>query len=413
MNVNFFIASRYLRQRRRGEGFYNLISIIAIAGVFVGVAALIITLSVFNGFNGELKDRIAGVFPHIEISKYGNAPITVKEYQDTIAPGLSKMREVTGFAPVVNKKTAIQFRGSTAGVSLTGVRIEDLPKMSSITNPSYYMEGEWSFANHGAVVGTELAANLGLRVGDTIIVVAPDREPIMTPLGVPVPIVNKFEIRGIFDAGFFDYNLLGVFIDLQDAQLLFGHNRTFTNVEVKLKDPLYSPKVVEKIQNDIGFPFVWVTDWLMQNKNLFSALKMQKVVVFIVLTLIILVAAFNIIGTLIMTVMRKTREIGILRAIGMKSAGVMKVFTFFGLLIGFIGTILGTIFGVFASLVLDRFKIIRLPADVWYIDTVPVRVQGLDVAVIAVTALLITFLASIYPAFRASRMDPVEAVRYE
>ncbi|MBN2378240.1 ABC transporter permease [candidate division WOR-3 bacterium] len=413
MNVNFFVARRYIRQRRRGEGFYNLISIIAIAGVFVGVSALIIALSVLNGFNGELKDRIAGVFPHVEITKYGEAPITVQEYEETLAPYLSKMREVAGFGPVLNIQTALRFRANTTGVNLTAVAVEDLPRISSITDPAYPLEGEWSFADHGVVIGTQLAANLSIRVGDTVMIVAPNREPIMTPFGVAVPIVNTFVVRGIFDAGFFDYNLLGVFMNIKDAQPLFGYENSYTDVEVKLKDPLDSQKVIEKIKKDVGYPFIWISDWLMQNKNLFSALKMQKVVVFIVLTLIILVAAFNIIGTLIMTVMRKTREIGILRALGMKSRGIMRIFTYFGLLIGFLGTLFGTIFGVLTSLIIDRFKIIRLPSDVWYIDTVPVRVHWLDVLVIGVAAMLITFVATLYPAIKAARLDPVEAVRYE
>ena len=412
MNVDLFIARRYLRQQRKGEGFYNIISVIAIAGVFVGVAALIIALSVLNGFNGELKDRIAGVFPHIEISKWGLAPILAQEYEDSVASRLAKMREIKGFAPVVNIKTIINFRTKSSGISLSGVAQEDLVKISSITDSSYPLEGEWSFADHGVVIGTQLAAELEIRIGDTVLIGNP-REPIMTPYGIPIPVVNKFVVRGIFDAGFFDYNLLGVFMDIKDAQMLFGYENTYTNIEVKLRDPLQSPKVIEKITDEIGYPFIWITDWLMQNKNLFSALKMQKVVVFIVLALIILVAAFNIIGTLIMTVMRKTREIGILRAIGMKSKGIMRIFTYYGLLIGFLGTLFGTVFGVLASVLIDKLKILKLPSDVWYIDTVPVKVNGLDVLFIAVAAMAITFFATLYPALKASRLNPVEAVRYE
>jgi len=412
VNVDLFIARRYLRQQRKGEGFYNIISVIAIAGVFVGVAALIIALSVLNGFNGELKDRIAGVFPHIEISKWGLAPILAQEYEDSVASRLAKMREIKGFAPVVNIKTIINFRTKSSGISLSGVAQEDLVKISSITDSSYPLEGEWSFADHGVVIGTQLAAELEIRIGDTVLIGNP-REPIMTPYGIPIPVVNKFVVRGIFDAGFFDYNLLGVFMDIKDAQMLFGYENTYTNIEVKLRDPLQSPKVIEKITDEIGYPFIWITDWLMQNKNLFSALKMQKVVVFIVLALIILVAAFNIIGTLIMTVMRKTREIGILRAIGMKSKGIMRIFTYYGLLIGFLGTLFGTVFGVLASVLIDKLKILKLPSDVWYIDTVPVKVNGLDVLFIAVAAMAITFFATLYPALKASRLNPVEAVRYE
>jgi lipoprotein-releasing system permease protein len=409
LNVNLFIARRYLRQRRKGEGFYSIISIIAIAGVFVGVAALIIALSVLNGFNGELKDRIAGVAPHISIQKFYSNPITPKEYKE-VSSKLNKMYEVVGVAPTLMHRSLIQSQFGSEGILLRGVDLELLKKTSSITSSSYPLDGEWSFANHGIVIGQQLAQNLRVKVGDTVILMSPVNT-IMTPVG-PIPVVKNYVVRGIFDAGFYDYNMVMVFIDLHDAQALYGYGNQITNIDVRLRDPLLSPRVSQRIRTEIGYPYTPV-DWLYENKNLFAALKMQKAVVFIVLTLIILVAAFNIVATLIMTVMRKTREIGILKAIGMTSAGVMRVFTTFGLLIGIIGTFLGTAFGVLVSWFVDKFKIIKLPSEVWYIDTVPVRVQWLDLVLIAVAAIAITFLATIYPARRASKLDPVEAIRYE
>jgi lipoprotein-releasing system permease protein len=409
MNFNLFIARRYLRQRRKGEGFYNLISTIAIAGVFIGVAALIIALSVLNGFNGELRDRIVGVSPHITVQKFYADPITPEEYQRAAAK-LSAIREVTGIGPAIMHKTLIQSKYGAEGCLVRGVDPKKLSQTSSITDPRYPLEGSWSFADRGIVIGRQLADNLRVQPGDTINISSSENF-IMTPVG-PIPIVTNYVVRGIFDAGFYDYNMVMVFMDIKNAQQLFGYGDRITHIEVKLADPLKSTKVSQEIRDQLAYPFVPV-DWLMQNKNLFSALKMQKAVVFIVLTLIILVAAFNIIATLIMTVMRKTREIGILRALGMTSKDVMSVFTYFGLLIGVAGTVLGSVFGVAVSWIIDRFKIIRLPAEVWFIDTVPVKVQPLDVLLIALAAIAITFIATLYPARRASRLDPVEAVRYE
>lgn len=414
MSYELFIGLRYLKAKRK-QTFVSLITLISIAGVMVGVTALIVVIAVMNGFKEDLRDKILGVTSHVVISRFdGN----ISKYQEVRA----KVEEVSGVnaaTPFIYTQVMISSRKAISGAVLRGIepktasKVINLPKnmrAGSLEELEAENKPEGMRSTPGIILGNELARNIGALRGDPVTVISPLGR--LTPLG-RVPRSQTFRVAGIFDSGMYEYDSTIAYVSLWAAQRFLGIGDRVTGIEVRVDDIYEADRVARAIGKALdGYPY-WSRDWMRMNKNLFSALKLEKIVMFIILTLIILVAAFNIVGTLIMVVIEKTRDIAILKSMGATRRSIMKIFMIEGAVIGLVGTLLGLLGGYTLCTLLATYKFIELPSDVYYISTLPVQMNPLDVALIAVAAIVITLAASVYPAWQASRFDPAEAIRYE
>lgn len=414
MSYEMFIGLRYLRAKRK-QTFVSLITLISIAGVMVGVTALIVVIAVMNGFKEDLRDKILGVTSHVVISRFdGN----ISKYQEVRA----KVGEVSGVnaaTPFIYTQVMISSRKAISGAVLRGIepktasKVINLPKnlrAGSLEELEAENKPEGMRSTPGIILGNELARNIGASRGEPVTVISPLGR--LTPLG-RVPRSQTFRVAGIFDSGMYEYDSTIAYVSLWAAQRFLGIGDRVTGIEVRVDDIYEADRVARAIGKALdGYPY-WSRDWMRMNKNLFSALKLEKIVMFIILTLIILVAAFNIVGTLIMVVVEKTRDIAILKSMGATRRSIMKIFLIEGAVIGLVGTLLGLLGGYTLCTLLATYKFIELPSDVYYISTLPVKMNPLDVALIALAAIVITLAASVYPAWQASRFDPAEAIRYE
>ncbi|MEE9526641.1 MAG: lipoprotein-releasing ABC transporter permease subunit [Syntrophobacteria bacterium] len=414
MSYEMFIGLRYLRAKRK-QTFVSLITLISIAGVMVGVTALIVVIAVMNGFKEDLRDKILGVTSHVVISRFdGN----ISKYQEVRA----KVGEVSGVnaaTPFIYTQVMISSRKAISGAVLRGIepktasKVINLPKnlrAGSLEELEAENKPEGMRSTPGIILGNELARNIGASRGEPVTVISPLGR--LTPLG-RVPRSQTFRVAGIFDSGMYEYDSTIAYVSLWAAQRFLGIGDRVTGIEVRVDDIYEADRVARAIGKALGgYPY-WSRDWMRMNKNLFSALKLEKIVMFIILTLIILVAAFNIVGTLIMVVIEKTRDIAILKSMGATRRSIMKIFLIEGAVIGLVGTLLGLLGGYTLCTLLATYKFIELPSDVYYISTLPVQMNPLDVALIALAAIVITLAASVYPAWQASRFDPAEAIRYE
>ncbi len=414
MSYELFIGLRYLKAKRK-QTFVSLITLISIAGVTVGVTALIVVIAVMNGFKEDLRDKILGVTSHVVISRFdGN----ISKYQEVRA----KVEEVSGVnaaTPFIYTQVMISSRKAISGAVLRGIepktasKVINLPKnlrAGSLEELEAENKPEGMRSTPGIILGNELARNIGASRGEPVTVISPLGR--LTPLG-RVPRSQTFRVAGIFDSGMYEYDSTIAYVSLWAAQRFLGIGDRVTGIEVRVDDIYEADRVARAIGKALdGYPY-WSRDWMRMNKNLFSALKLEKIVMFIILTLIILVAAFNIVGTLIMVVVEKTRDIAILKSMGATRRSIMKIFLIEGAVIGLVGTLLGLLGGYTLCTLLATYKFIELPSDVYYISTLPVQMNPLDVALIALAAIVITLAASVYPAWQASRFDPAEAIRYE
>ena len=374
---------------------------VAIGGIFIGVAALLITLSMMNGFQNELRRRILGGTPHIVIRRYFNEPLRDRK---TVMQALEKYEFIEAMAPFIIQKSIIRSRKTMDGVVIKGVDEALEKNITEIENKM--IDGIFDLKD-GCVLGVELAHNLMVTVGDTLIVASPFGDQ----LGM-LPRAKRVILKGIFDFGYYDYNATIVYMDLEDVQSLFEMGDIISAIGLSVDDVYATTKYSEILEHDLGYPYR-AEDWIRRNHSVFAALKLEKIITFIVLTLIILVAGFNIIGTLVNMVKKKTKEIGILRSYGFTSGSIMRLFIYHGSMIGILGTILGLIFAFLTCLVLDKVVFIHLPGDVYFIETLPVEMATQDFIITAVAAILISFLSTIYPAKRATKLTTVEALRNE
>ncbi len=419
MSFEFFVGLRYLRARRK-QAFISLITYISVAGVMLGVMAMMVVLAVMTGFGKDIKSKILGANAHIRVmSRDGKM-----DQHEEVMKKIEAVAGVKASAPFIYNQVMLRRGANVSGAILRGIdpsragQVVDLEKSVKDTDlraltrvaDSHAREKEGRPALPGIILGKELSRLLAAYPGDEVYIVSPFGGS-LTPIG-RIPHMKKFKVVGLFDSGMYDYDTSFAYVSIESAQQLLKLGGSVHGIEVKVDDIYSVDKIAESILKRLGTAY-WTQDWMQMNKNFFSALKLEKTVMFIILVLIILVAAFNIISTLIMMVMEKSKDIAILKSMGATSKSVMRIFMLDGLVIGAVGTILGIMGGSVLCFLLKRYEFVKLPSDVYYISTLPVRVQVIDVALIALSAIAISFLATLYPSYQASKLDPAAAIRYE
>lgn len=429
MTYECVVGWRYLKSRRR-QTFISLITLISVGGVAVGVMVLIVVLAVMSGFETSLKEKILGINSHIWILP--QTPGQLTGYQETVAR-VRALPHVTFAAPFTSNEVMLVADGHVAGTIVRGIDPGQADQMVDLTR---HMHGQdlrallappaaqtrdeappTAAASRGIVLGKELARHLLVFPGQQVMVTSPLGT--LTPVGI-LPNMRGFTVTGTFDTGMYEYDAKLALMSLPQAQDFFDLGDTVHGIEVKVDDIYRVRQVTEAINALLG-PAFWTRDWMQMNRNLFAALRQEKVLMFIILVLIILVAAFNIISTLIMMVMEKQADIAILKAMGARNRGIYKIFLLEGMIIGVVGTVLGGLGGLLfawnlqtiAGVVERLLGIQFFSPDVYFLDKLPVQIHAIDIVLIVLTAVGVSFCATLYPAWTASRLDPVVALRYE
>ncbi|MBI3605491.1 MAG: lipoprotein-releasing ABC transporter permease subunit [Nitrospirae bacterium] len=408
----FHISFRYLLAKKRHKTL-SLNTFISIAGITLGTAALMATLAVMTGFKEDLREKILGTNSHIVITDRLKESI---EQYPKLLEGVRQTPHVIAATPFIYNQVLLSSEANVHGVVLRGV---DTQTEGSITDiQKNLIEGKLSDldVDHPAenkvilpsiIIGKELAIRLGVFTGDKINVISPVGET--GPFGL-IPRMKRFQVAGIFDSGFYEYDSSLAYISIKNAQDFFKMGNTVTGVEVRVDDYFNAGTIARAIEAKVGFPYQ-ARDWMRLNKNLFTALQLEKSVMFIILALIILVASFNIIVILTMMVVEKKSEIAILRAMGATRKSIMMIFMLEGTTIGVVGTLIGIPLGYAVCALIPM--IYTLPSDVYYISHIPVKIREVDVLLVSLSAILISFAATLYPSLQAGNLKPVEALRYE
>ncbi|MGO8763365.1 MAG: lipoprotein-releasing ABC transporter permease subunit [Desulfobaccales bacterium] len=405
-----FVALRLLKGVKRQKGFLPLSTFISVAGVMVGVMALIVVIGVMTGFDLDLKKKILSVNAHIIVLKHGSSLTDAPQVADKIR----KLPGVVSVDPFIYTQVMYSAPGNVSGGVIRGLDLETIrrggPHALSVVT------GKFADLAAGApgdppriAIGNELAKNLNLAVGDYLNIISPLGT--LTPMG-RLPRMKAFRVTAVFHSGMYEFDNSLVYTSIPALQEFLGLGQRVTGLEAEIKDIYGAAELAEVIQKDLGPPF-YTKNWMEMNRSLFAALKLEKIAMFIILTLIILVAAFGIASTLFMMVMKKTRDIAILKSMGATRQSIMQIFIINGLVIGGLGTMGGLGLGLVLCAILKQYQFIKLPQDVYYISTLPVTVQLLDVLAIIGATMAISFIATLYPAWQAARLDPVEAIRYE
>jgi lipoprotein-releasing system permease protein len=409
------IAQRYLRSRRTSR-VASLNTVISTGGVAVGVTALIVVLGVMNGLRNDLRERILVANPHLRVLTYG-AGLRLDDWRRTLAQ-VRKLPGVVAAAPEVISQagiTAGQDYGE--GVNLVGFD-PDTGHRSVTSLPQSIVKGDLSFratkpgVDGGILLGTRLASRLSVYPGDIVTLVPVTQAKVNPALGMAVPRFWKFEVTGLFQTGMFQYDNQFVVLSREVAQRFTGLGDAVSGIAVRVDDPDRAPEIGAVIEKRLGYPYR-VLDWQTQNVSLFSALQLEKLAMGLIIFFIMVVAAFNIVGTLTMVVADKTREIGILRAMGLTSTSVARVFLLQGAVIGVIGTSMGLLLGLAVSYVVDKSGWVRINPAVYFIDHLPVHVEAMDAVIVVIASLAIAVLATLYPSRSAAGLTPVDAIRHE
>ncbi|MSO83164.1 MAG: ABC transporter permease [Acidobacteria bacterium] len=407
MTFELFVALRYLFARRK-QAFISLISLISTIGVAVGVMALVIALALMTGLQGELRDRILGSTAHVYVWKTGG----IEDYQTEIRKLLA-VEGVVGAGPAILGKALISTDRADAFISLKGVDpaleasvtdIQRAMQRGSIAALAPSSEDELP----GILVGRNLADQLGVGTGDMATLLTP--QGTLSPMGM-IPRTRRVRIAGVYALGLYEFDAAYGFVSLEFAQRLLG-KAVPDLIELRVADIDAAPRISERVVRELGSTYV-SQDWVDMNQALFSALWLEKMAISITIGLIVMVAALNIVASLILLVMEKSRDIAILKTMGTSSGRIMTIFMLQGLVIGVAGTTVGAACGLTLCWVFDRYRLIQIPMDVYQVSYVPFVVEPLDFAIVIISAVLICFLATLYPSRQASRLDPVQALRFE
>ncbi len=411
--IELYIGLRYTRAKRRNH-FVSFISLTSMIGIALGVTALITVLSVMNGFEQQLRERILGMVSHATItSTTGNI-----QHWEPLVRRAEASNGVLGAAPFIEGEAMITHRGRVGGAVIRGILPEAEGRVSDVVdNMVIGKVTQLQPGDYGIVLGSELALLLGAQVGDHITVVTPETR--VSVAGI-LPRVRRFVVTGVFEVGMYEYDRTLALVHLQDAAKVFRMENGVGGIRLKFDDLMAAPWLSREVANALPGSYR-VRDWTLQNANFFRAVQTEKTVMFVILTLIVAVAAFNIVSTLVMVVTDKQPDIAILRTLGLSPGSIMAIFMVQGAVIGIVGTALGVIGGVALALNVETivpaieqlFSVQFLPADVYYISELPSELEREDVVNIAGVALVLSLLATLYPAWRASRTAPAEALRYE